>query len=216
MNKIRMVVLTKSSKYGNNCVAGIEVTTGNWVRLVTNDENSHGAVSSLDLIYKDKKNVQLLDVIDVAILGVCKDVIQPENVLLDLNKKIEKVGHISLEEVLKIHPVETNGNILGNVYPYITAKRVSKVRHSLTIVEVKDLEIIQNLNPSEEPKTKANFKYGGVEYENMSVTDRNFYSVENRKKFSKAILVISIGTPYHERYYKFVSAIYVNYTKTWL
>lgn len=45
MGKIKMVVLTKSSKYGKNCVAGINLVNGNWVRLVTNDESSHGAVS---------------------------------------------------------------------------------------------------------------------------------------------------------------------------
>lgn len=43
----------------------------------------------------------------------------------------------------------------------------------------------------------------------MSVTDEQFYSVNNGKKFDKAILVVSIGTPYKNRYYKFVSAIYI-------
>ena len=49
MKVIRMVVLTKSSKYGKNCVAGINLGTGEWVRLVTNDESSHGAVSYVNL-----------------------------------------------------------------------------------------------------------------------------------------------------------------------
>ena len=92
MEKIRMVVLTKSSKYGKNCVAGINLASGGWVRLVTNDESSHGAVSDEDLICEDGKSVQVLDVIDAPILEACNTEIQPENVLLDLDTYIDIVG----------------------------------------------------------------------------------------------------------------------------
>lgn len=92
MGNIRMVVLTKSSKYGNNCVAGIDLSNGDWVRLVTEDEASHGAVSDNDLICEDGRSVEVLDVIDAPILGLCNDCVQPENVLLDLNCT-HKTGH---------------------------------------------------------------------------------------------------------------------------
>lgn len=209
MGKIRMVVLTKSSKYGKNCVAGINLANGSWVRLVTNDESSHGAVSDEDLVCKDGNIVQVLDVIDAPILGACNTEIQPENVLLDLDTYIEIVGKMSIEEVLNVHPLESRGNILGNIYPYITEARVGGVGYSLTIVEVDDLEIVQEENPSGKPKTKVKFNYNGNQYENISVTDEKFYSVENGTRYDKAILVVSIGTPYNSKYYKFVSAIYV-------
>ena len=83
-----MVVLTKSSKYGSNCVAGIDVNSGNWVRLVTEDEISHGAVTDEDLICENGEMVKVLDVIDVPIIRRCHDCIQPENVLLDLDTYI--------------------------------------------------------------------------------------------------------------------------------
>lgn len=79
----------------------------------------------------------------------------------------------------------------------------------MTIVEVDDLEIVQEENPSGKPKTKVKFNYNGNQYENISVTDEKFYSVKNGTRYDKAILVISIGTPYNSKYYKFVSAIYV-------
>ena len=41
------------------------------------------------------------------------------------------------------------------------------------------------------------------------MTDKDFYSVENGTQYDNAILVVSIGTPYNGKYYKFVSAIYV-------
>lgn len=209
MGKIRMVVLTRSSKYGKNCVAGINLVNGSWVRLVTNDESSHGAVSDEDLVCEDGNSVQVLDVIEASVLETCNDKIQPENVLLDLRTYIEIVGKMSIEDVLSIHPLELRSNILGNIYPYITDARVGSVGYSLAIVGVNDLEIVQEENPSGKPKTKVKFYYNGDEYENMSVTDEKFYSVKNGTKYSRAILVISIGTPYNSKYYKFVSAIYV-------
>lgn len=209
MEKIRMVVLTKSSKYGKNCVAGINLASGGWVRLVTNDESSHGAVSDEDLICEDGKSVQVLDVIDAPILEACNTEIQPENVLLDLDTYIDIVGKMTIEEVLSIHPLEVRDNILGNIYSYITEARVGSVGYSLTIVEVDDLEIVQEENLDGKIKTKVNFKYNDTQYEDISVTDKDFYSVENGTQYDNAILVVSIGTPYNGKYYKFVSAIYV-------
>lgn len=209
MRNIRMVVLTKSSKYGNNCVAGINLSNGDWVRLVTEDEASHGAVSDNDLICEDGRSVEVLDVIDAPILGMCNDCVQPENVLLDLDTYIKIRGRMTLDEVLKIHPLERKRNILGNDYGYITEARVNTVGYSLIIVEVFDLVITQEENPSGKPKTKAKFTYQGTEYKNMSVTDHEYYSIQSGTEFEKAILVISIGTPYNGRYYKFVSAIFV-------
>ena len=204
-----MVVLTKSSKYGKNCVAGINLASGGWVRLVTNDESSHGAVSDEDLVCEDGKSVQVLDVIDAPILEACNTEIQPENVLLDLDTYIDIVGKMTIEEVLSIHPLEARDNILGNIYSYITEARVGSVGYSLTIVEVDDLEIVQEENLDGKIKTKVNFKYNDTQYEDISVTDKDFYSVENGTQYDNAILVVSIGTPYNGKYYKFVSAIYV-------
>lgn len=209
MGNIRMVVLTKSSKYGSNCVAGIDLVNGNWVRLVTEDDASHGAVSDEDLICKDGRNVEVLDVIDAPILGMCNDCVQPENVLLDLDTYIEIKGRMTMDEVLEIHPLERKRNILGNDYGYITEARVNTVGYSLIMVEVFDLVISQEENPYGKPKTKARFIYQETEYENMSVTDYKFYSIQSGTMYERAILVVSIGTPYNGRYYKFVSAIFV-------
>lgn len=204
-----MVVLTKSSKFGKYCVAGIDLKNRNWIRLVTNDEASCGAVAKENLVCIDGSIVQVLDVIDVPVLGPCHNAIQPENVLIDLNTNIEKVQKMSIEDVIRIHPLENRIYILENAHYYVEDVQIGSVGYSLTIVEVSNLEIIQEETPSGNPKTKVNFDYNGYKYEHMSVTDEQFYSVNNGTKFDKAILVVSIGTPYKNRYYKFVSAIYI-------
>jgi len=209
MGEITFLVLTKSSKYSGYCVAGIDCKSGNWIRLITEDLQSHGAVGTEDLIYKNGRECQILDIIEVPIIRVVNDVLQPENVLIDTSKYMRFVEKATIEDVLKIHPAEIRENILGNKYPYITEGKVGQLGYSLTLVKVNNLLIKQVANPDGNPKTKVDFTYRFERYENISVTDYRFYLVANGTLYNEAYLVVSIGTPYKNRYYKFVSAIYV-------
>ena len=82
--------------------------------------------------------------------------------------------------------------------------------YSLTLVRVSSLTISQTINTYNKPKTKASFFYNGKWYNNMSVTDPDFYSVPNGTRFDSAYLVISLpDTPFPEDcYYKFVAQIF--------
>ncbi len=209
MGNIRLIIMTESSKFSGKCVAGIDVDSGKWVRLVSDDEKTHGAIANRDLYYQNGGKCEVLDIVDVPIIEECGDDIQPENMLIDTSKYIRYVGRASLEDVLEIHPAEVRNDILGNRYSYISEQRVDTVGYSLALVEVQDLEIIQVEIPDGRLKTKVNFRYQGYSYSQMSVTDPRFYSVANGTIYDSAVLVVSIGTPYNEKYYKFVSGIYV-------
>ena len=124
MGEVTVVVLTKSSKFSGYCVAGINYYSGEWVRLVTEDLVSHGAVRAEDLIYKDGKECEILDVIKVPIIGSVNDVLQPENIKMDTSKYIQLIGKATMGDVLKIHPTEIRNYILGNKYPYIKDEKV--------------------------------------------------------------------------------------------
>lgn len=111
------------------------------------------------------------------------------------------VEKATIEDVLKIHPAEIRENILGNKYPYITEGKVGQLGYSLTLVKVNNLLIKQVANPDGNPKTKVDFTYRFERYENISVTDYRFYSMANGTLYNEAYLVVSIGTPYKNRYY---------------
>lgn len=209
MEEITFIVLTKSSKFSGYCVAGIDYYSGKWIRLITEDLQLHGAVGAKDFIYENGTECQILDIIKVTTIGVTNNVLQPENILIDTSKSICFIGKPTIEEVLKIHPAETKGYILGNQYPYITESRVGQLGYSLILVKVKNILIKQVSNPDKNPKTKVDFTYRSERYENISVTDYRFYSIADGTLFHEGYLVVSIGTPYNNRYYKFVSAIYV-------
>lgn len=208
MEKVELIVLTKSSKFSGYCVAGIERKSGKWIRLVTENVTSYGAVEEKNLIYEDGGCCKILDIIEAPVISGMEDVLQPENVLLVVSEYIRFLGRATMEDVLKVHPVEMKNFIFGNQYQYVTEQKVEEIRYSLTLVEVHDLYIKQVINPEGKCKTKADFIYQGYKYENMSVTDYRFYSIEEML-YAGAYIVVSIGTPYNGRYYKFISAIYL-------
>lgn len=86
--KRKIVILTKSSKYGGLCVAGVDFKTGDWIRLV---RNNGGQITNNIMKYKDGLSVNVLDCVTAHILGSAATLIQPENVYLDTNRGFEKV-----------------------------------------------------------------------------------------------------------------------------
>jgi hypothetical protein len=207
MNKnIEVVILTKSIKNGGYCVAGIDINTSKWVRLVSSDRDSHGALFEQDIQYRNGMNCEPLDVARVPILRKMPTAYQPENVLIDETQYWEKVRKVSIGDVLELHPSETHNYLLGNIYPYITKERIDTVGHSLILVKVGHL-VITHPRPQ---STKAKFKYRFTTYDNISITDPDFYNTPDQTNIGKAILVMSLPiVPYQERkYYKFIAKIF--------
>lgn len=207
-NVIEVAILTKSSKNGGYCVAGIEIKSGRWVRLVSSDAESHGALSNENMQYQDRSTCQVLDIVKVPIIRSVPSTYQPENVLIDEHKYWGKVGRMSVEQLLNLHPAEKHSYLLGNAYRYITEDAIDTVGHSLVLVQVSNLVITH----PEVRKTRADFIYRGTVYRDMSVTDRDFYNAPDNTSIKNAILVMSLpDAPISERwYYKFVAKIFPN------
>jgi hypothetical protein len=203
-NVIEVAILTKSSKNGGYCVAGIETTSGNWIRLVSSEIKSHGALSNQNMKCQDRSVCQVLDVVRVPVLRPAPNDHQPENILIDEDRFWEKVGYLSVDELLTLHPAENHPNLLGNIYPYITEERIGTVGRSLILVEVYNL-VISHPN---ETSTKASFNYKFNQYDNIAVTDWDYRHAD--ANFDKAILVMSLpDIPYNERrYYKFIAKVF--------
>ena len=147
---------------------------------------------------------QVLDVVHVPVLRPAPNDYQPENILIDENKLWKKVGCLSIDELLALHPSESHPNLLGNIYPYITKEKIEAVGRSLILVEVQNLVI---LHPNED-STKASFRYKFNQYDNISVTDWDYRHTDT--SLEKAILVMSLpDMPYNERrYYKFIAKVF--------
>ena len=209
--QVELVILTKSSKHKGYCVAGVDVKNGQWIRLVSADESSHGALFQRDMKYADKTASQILDVVRVQVVDRYPSANQPENVLIAQNHCWEKTGSLTIDEVLKIHPPEKHSLIFGNLFPYVIEADIGAIGYSLALVHGKYLHITRKPNPyGVNEKTKVSFKCGPKWYNNISVTDSDYYDIPDGTKISNAILVISLpDTPYpRDEYYKFVAKIF--------
>ena len=96
----KVIILTKSNKNGGYCVAGIDVNTGEFIRLVSEDNDSHYALSNSDLIYDDEKTyVEPMDIVIVQLKGKQNSWYQPENYIINDEYYFLKVGTASENEV---------------------------------------------------------------------------------------------------------------------
>ena len=205
-----VAILTRSSKYGGYCVAGVDINTGEWVRFVSNNVQTHGALSRGDITYENRSICNPLDVAVEDVVRAAPLAHQPENYLIDSRKYWRKTGECTLSDVLDVHPAEIRPYLYGNLNPFVDSEEIDNIGYSLTLIRVSSLTISQTTNIYNKPKTKASFVYNGKCYNNMSVTDPDFYSVLNGTRFANAYLVISLpDTPFPENcYYEFVAQIY--------
>lgn len=113
MKTKKIIILTESSKFKNNCVAGIEKDTGKWIRVVSDDEDTYGALTKDDIMYKDGTMCEVMDIVNVPYVKAVPTKTQPENILIDRNYYLTKDGVATLDDVLEIHPKEINDYIFG-------------------------------------------------------------------------------------------------------
>lgn len=202
--ELNVLILTMSSKYKKYCVVGIDIDNGKWVRLVSNDEKSHGALSKKNISYRNNTICKPLDIVTVSIIKDKPLKYQPENVLIDCDSSWNKIRSIDIHELIKFHEPEKHDFIFGDTCPYIKEWVIQHVGSSVVLVEVYNLNIYHTLDR----KTKAKFTYNGNVYNNISVTDPEYYDSEPYK-IKKAFLVVSLpDSPYNGNYYKFIAKIF--------
>lgn len=208
-DKKEIVILTKSIKYGGLCVAGIDYNTGEWIRLVRKDG---GQVNNRIMSYENGSSVEILDCVRVHTIGSAATIIQPENVYLDTTKCIEKVKTVSMKKLLEIHKLENHQTLFGNK-SHVVHSNINKIGHSLEIVKVQNTILYEVMSPQGYNKAKLDFYYNNNFYENISVTDPEYFHVPDGTKLGEVILVLSIPDDEWSAkngYFKYVAKIFDN------
>ncbi len=161
MKTKKIIILTESSKFKNNCVAGIEKDTGKWIRVVSDDEDTYGALTKDDIMYKDGTMCEVMDIVNVPYVKAVPTKTQPENILIDRNYYLTKDGVATLDDVLEIHPKEINDYIFGTRYSSVKEEYLEElgVDYSLTLIKVKKLVFNWRENNKGQLKLKVTFKY---------------------------------------------------------
>ena len=208
--KKNIVILAKSAKRGNYCVAGIELGSNRWIRPVSNDEDIQGAVH-----IETAAEIQPLDVVQIEFAGAAATDIQPENFFYT-GAAWKKFAHWSLADFEKFCGLDG-----VDVIFYDTSRRIEpeavenfRRRQSLLILPIENISV----NVSQfggEMKFHASFDYGGTRYENFGVSDialREKFSAQGFGEFpvaESAIATFSLTAPFKDgRCYKMLAQFF--------
>ena len=159
------------------------------MRVVSDDESTYGALTNEDITYNDGTMCQIMDVISVPYINNVPTALQPENILIDRRYYIEKKGEATLEDVLAVHPGEMHNYLFGTKYSSVREEYLESlgVNYSLTLIKGKNLIFRWKPNNDGQLKLKLTFFYNGIEYTDMSVTDPEFYGIEDGTRYSNAL-----------------------------
>jgi len=209
--------LANSKKYGERCIAGIELTRdGNgkydivkdannrpkWLRPVTSTE--HGQVPE-----KLVEKMQTLDVWEIDFGDACPKSYQSENILFD-PKSLRKVHHINCKSSNFNNLIERHKSFLfgceGRTVPHF---KIGEVNHSLMLVKGEKVQIYES--KIRRFRIRVGFEYRGYHYD-LPVTDVNFFERywEDNSFVTSAkdvFITVSLGVAFEEKYYKLAAGV---------
>jgi len=218
--KTYFVCLANSKKYGERCIAGIELikseqgeytpllieSTPKWIRPVSGDVN--GQVPS-DLV----KGVSLLDVVEIETIERRPLGYQSENTSF-VPASIRVVGSYDLPEIFHDTLAEQPPNIFGNRGKALDENAIANIHRSLMLIKVSQAVVHVKFERFKY-HFRLQFVYNQVIYD-LPITDVDFidkYLASNKdfnssKKIEKDIyLTISLGIVFEGWYYKLVAGI---------
>ncbi|GMO67712.1 MAG: hypothetical protein Ta2D_13100 [Rickettsiales bacterium] len=98
--KKRILLLTKSDKNKGYCLAGIDLDTNKFVRLVGDKNGAEIKKEKCKLL--NNTEIEPLDVLNIDIIEQCPLLLQPENCLLSENNIFEKIEKYSIDDLQKL------------------------------------------------------------------------------------------------------------------
>jgi hypothetical protein len=177
----KIVCLANSRKLAGRCVAGKEwdgEKIGPWCRPVSARER--GELTAERWYYRTWRDPQLLDVIEVGLVGPRPSTFQTENYLVDTNVRWKYAGHVSAEHLISAAdrptgPLWANGQSTAcGVNDKVPATVAERQRNSLVLVQPEVLTVTVGTEGVEigspRRRVRGHFSLAGHDYV-LIVTD---------------------------------------------
>ncbi len=207
----KILILTMASKRKKYCVAGIDIDTNEFIRLVDNKYPESNGLALHQMMDEHGQFAQILDLVTVSNIVPAPTDIQPENytICFETKFKIEvKFSPRLMSKIIQRCPVFPANAILGNKTHRVPLKDKDKITHSLEVLYVNKLRTYVN----EEGKFKADFIFHNVAYSKFGVSDPEVFSGPLSAEW--AYIVVSIPDMENkdknmDAYYKCVAKIFI-------
>ena len=212
--KTLFICLANSKKFGERCIAGIEVkktTTSyqpvekegkpKWLRPTS--KHYHGAVRE-DLV----GNINLMDIIEIDIEEYCPSSYQSENAMFR-SSSIKKLGNIILSEKNLDKLIDMDQyNLFGNRGKAVSHEVIDSVGHSLTLIKIKDFEINRR---ETDGQLRMDFEFNHDRYD-LPITDIDFINKYNEdenllENVNCVYLTISLGVYHNGWHSKLIAGV---------
>lgn len=214
--KKKIIILAKSDKNKEYCIAGIDYNTGEWIRCVSEDKDIEGAVPKEHAVCEDGREAEVLDVVEIEFIKPKPEPAQKENWVYDPNVRWKRTGKVSLEKVVKIQTKTGNKDDCEEIF-YSTDRKISPSRaegRSLALLKAEDPVI--SIEKGENGKTyRFSFTYNGKRYERFSIGDplvKNAYKDESEgyiDKLSEPVYAtFSLTVLFEGQHYKMLAHLF--------
>ncbi len=181
-----VVVLAKSNKCNGYCIAGREVysdkghhSLGAWVRLVSSDKSSNGAIFDRHFNETNGEPINVLDIVHVPVKRGNAEPGQPDNILIDESDKWTVRGKVAGKELTCFIDKPTHLWQQGNIASHVVSSLADDVNHvpqSLYLIKPDDLVFKLSHDMNEytgrfDRKIRVSFRYNNQQYCNLAMTD---------------------------------------------
>ncbi|MFQ3597148.1 MAG: hypothetical protein SNJ55_09035 [Chloroherpetonaceae bacterium] len=209
-----LLCLANSKKYGERCIAGIELEkSGNifrvvrigdqpkWIRPVSEDE--FGAISE-----SIAGKFALLDVIEIMITNSVPLGYQSENVRFKENSLIRVAQLQPSHELLRLAVDKNAQNLFGNSGKAVSREKISTVSYSLMCIKPQEVAFSEQTSVSGYNQIRCTFLFQNQHYD-LPVTDILFCrEFKHGKRIGQNIyLTISLGLEFEGWHYKLVAGV---------
>jgi hypothetical protein len=214
--KKELIILAASRKYGKYCVAGIDIRSGEWLRLVSTDSDAHYALDARDLKMDNGEQASKLDLVSIEFIDRAFSYFQSENYVIRKHSPWHFIRKASIAEVISLHPpnrseyifYDTSRRIPRNYYCHLEFSDIT----SLLLISPESAHV-QVLQQNDKRKICLQLRYRNRDYEPLPVTDLEFCALcENLEPglypmHKQGIMLCSVGECYEQYHYKLVAGI---------
>ena len=217
MNKY-FLCLANSYKYGNRCLAGVELERKNgnfklkqdtwghpvWLRPV-NSWTEAGAIPN-----DEATEIGIFDVVQLSDVEHCAEGAQVENYYYD---GLAVVGSMEATVQLLQSLSKTNRKVLlGNTYGSISHEQYCRMDYSVLMIKAEEVECYLKERVGKQPQPRMGFVYNQIHYD-FPVTDPNFRhlmksSIVDANMYDAYYLTLSLSMLCEDRHFKLVAGVY--------